>query len=214
MIGLASVLLLGFVLGMRHATDADHVVAITTIVSRQKSVVRAAFIGGLWGIGHTITILVVGGAIILFRLEIPPRLGLAMEFAVAIMLIALGIYNLTGDRWVGRDPGASMRPLAVGIVHGLAGSAAIALLVLAALKDPTWAVGYLLIFGVGTIAGMMLITMGMAFPIAYSARRFANANRILRLGSGVLSCGFGLFLAIHIGAIDGLFAAHPLWTPH
>ena len=93
---LLSVLLLGFFLGMRHATDADHVIAVTTIVSRQRSVRAAAWTGALWGLGHTLTILAVGGAIVLFGLVIPPRVGLGMEFSVALMLILLGILTLTG----------------------------------------------------------------------------------------------------------------------
>ena len=93
---LLSVLLLGFFLGMRHATDPDHVIAVTTIVSRQRSVRAAAWTGALWGLGHTLTILAVGGAIILFGLVIPPRVGLGMEFSVAIMLVLLGILTLTG----------------------------------------------------------------------------------------------------------------------
>ena len=91
-----SVLLLGFFLGMRHATDADHVIAVTTIVSRLRSVRAAAGTGALWGLGHTVTILMVGGAIIVFGLVIPPHLGLGMEFSVAIMLILLGVLTLTG----------------------------------------------------------------------------------------------------------------------
>src|ERR1700746_3025648 len=92
---------IGFFLGMRHATDPDHVVAVSTIVSREKSIPRAGMIGILWGVGHTITILLVGAAIILFGLVIPPRLGLALEFSVALMLILLGVLNLTGAmRWI------------------------------------------------------------------------------------------------------------------
>src|SRR5919206_3544383 len=101
-----SVLALGFILGMRHATDADHVVAVTTIVSQQRSVARAAGLGALWGVGHTATILLVGGAIILFRVIIPPRLGLAMEFAVAVMLVLLGVRSLRAAA-VGRGGTAS-----------------------------------------------------------------------------------------------------------
>jgi len=93
---LVSLLFLGFLLGIRHATDADHIVAIATIVSRQRSLRGSAMIGAVWGIGHTLTILVVGGAIILFGLVIPPRVGLAMEFGVGIMLILLGVLTLTG----------------------------------------------------------------------------------------------------------------------
>src|SRR4051812_25389462 len=142
-----SILLIGFVLGMRHATDADHVVAVTTIVSDQPSLRRASAIGALWGIGHTITILLVGGAIVAFRVAIPPRLGLAMEFAVAVMLIVLGALNLSG-----RSLGATStaRPLAVGFVHGLAGSAFVALLVVAAVPSVWLGLLYLALFGVGT----------------------------------------------------------------
>ncbi len=101
MITLLSIIALGFFLGMRHATDPDHVIAVTTIVSRQRSIRHAALIGVLWGLGHTITILVVGSAIILFGLVIPPRLGLTMELSVGLMLILLGILNLSGImRWI------------------------------------------------------------------------------------------------------------------
>ena len=96
MITLLSITMLGFVLGMRHAIDPDHVVAVTTIVSRERTVFHAAAIGALWGVGHTFTILLVGSAIILFRIHIPPRLGLSMELSVGFMLILLGVLNLTG----------------------------------------------------------------------------------------------------------------------
>src|ERR1700741_5113108 len=96
MTALFAILALGFFLGMRHATDPDHVVAVTTIVSRERTVLHAAFIGVLWGVGHTLTILGLGSAIILFKLTIPPRLGLTMELSVGLMLILLGVLNLTG----------------------------------------------------------------------------------------------------------------------
>ncbi|HZL66282.1 MAG TPA: hypothetical protein VFC29_03020, partial [Candidatus Limnocylindrales bacterium] len=210
---LLTVVGIGFLLGIRHATDPDHVIAVTTIVSRQRSIRHAGLIGILWGMGHTITILFVGAAIILFNLAIPPRVGLTMELAVGLMLVLLGVLNLTGitqwitnwstpvhnharvihshTHWHGEDfhkhvhghapdvhihlerlPQDSpqtalqrigmyqlLRPLVVGIVHGLAGSAAVALLVLTTIRDSRWAIAYLLVFGLGTIAGMMLITM-------------------------------------------------------
>ena len=98
--GLA-ILAIGFLLGMRHATDPDHVIAVSTIVSRERSIVKAGLIGVLWGVGHTLTILVVGAAIILFGVAIPTRVGLTMEFSVGLMLILLGILNL--DRRDGVD---------------------------------------------------------------------------------------------------------------
>ena len=308
---MTSVLLIlgiGFFLGMRHATDPDHVVAVSTIISREKSIPRAGLIGILWGVGHTITILVVGAAIILFGFAIPPRLGLALEFSVALMLILLGILNLTGAmRWIShklspthpqpslaqahehshlhvhasietrevqvhfhphsheasaehhatehhaielrapehqanvperhaqepehhaneiepphwlRAPFAklgwfhSLRPLLIGIVHGLAGSAAVALLVLGTIRSPRWAVFYLLIFGLGTVVGMMLMTLAFAVPMTVAGNRFAWMSRGMVTATGVLSLAFGVVVAYQIGVVDGLFTWHPNWTPH
>jgi hypothetical protein len=265
--GLA-ILAIGFVLGMRHATDPDHVIAVSTIVSRQRSIGKAGLIGILWGVGHTLTILVVGGAIILFDLAIPTRVGLTMEFTVGLMLILLGVLNLTGAmawisekfspahpqvtgshahvhehdskmhlHWHSHSPqrehhGKSLtppewlggkstrlglfhtlRPLFVGLVHGLAGSAAVALLVLSTIREPHWAVLYLVIFGVGTIAGMMLITAMIALPFSFAGYQFVWLNKGLIVGSGLLSLGFGLFVCYQIGFVDGLFTNHPNWTP-
>jgi hypothetical protein len=265
MTAMLAIVLLGFFLGMRHATDPDHVVAVTTIVSRERTMLHAALIGAFWGVGHTFTILVVGSAIILFKLTIPPRLGLTMELSVGFMLILLGVLNLTGImrraiEWIttrGLAPGAHshmisgrmmihthdddgepvlperqslfswypkwgkklgmfhiLRPLTVGIVHGLAGSAAVALLVLTTIHRPSWAIGYLLVFGLGTIAGMMLITAAIALPFAYSLRHFVRLNQGLGMASGLLSLGFGLFLCYQIGIVDGLFTGRPNWVPH
>jgi len=218
-----SMALLGFLLGMRHATDPDHVVAVTTIVSRERRVGRAGGIGILWGLGHTMTILLVGGAIILFDVVIPPRIGLSMEFSVAVMLVLLGVLSLggivrsatpviEGDRWfVFRHQ--SLRPLAIGVVHGLAGSAAVALLVLATISNAIWAVVYLAVFGIGTVAGMMLITVAISIPFAYTARRLAGFNRSLGVASGLSSLVFGIFLIYQIAFVDGLFTGYPHWIP-
>ena len=267
MVSLLSIIALGFFLGMRHATDADHVVAVTTIVSRQRSILKSAAIGAFWGVGHTLTIFAVGVAIILFDLVIPPRVGLSMELSVGLMLIILGLMNVLSFRralpeealhshdglptvhshhhshgdyvhshahshdpdahphaaehtpvaWLDRLLGKTrvyrpLRPLIIGIVHGLAGSAAVALLVLTTIRDARWAVAYLLVFGIGTIAGMMLITMSIAstFRLVGGSLRFSHR---LAMASGLLSLAFGLFLAYHIGFVDGLFTTHPQWTP-
>ena len=106
-----------------------------------------------------------------------------------------------------------LRPLAVGLVHGLAGSAAVALLVLALIKNPWWAMAYLVLFGIGTIAGMMLITAAIGAALAYASRRSSRVERYLRFASGLLSLGFGLFLAYQIAVVDGLITAHPAATP-
>ena len=213
---LLAVLTLGFLLGMRHATDPDHVVAVTTIVSQQKSLLRAARTGILWGVGHTATILLVGGAIIALKLQIggiPSRVGLSLEFAVAVMLVVLGFLTLAGGER--RVADSTTRPVVVGFVHGLAGSAAVATLPQVALiPNPLWAAGYLAVFGAGTIAGMLLVTVSIAAPALFAARRFAGMNRTLRIASGVVSIGFGLFLAHRVGFVNGLFTTTPDWTPH
>ena len=121
MLSAFSAAILGFLLGLRHATDADHVVAVSAIVARERTMRRAAWIGVLWGIGHSITVFVVGGAIIAFRLVIPPRLGLALEFGVALMLIILGFSNLRGGP-SRTDPSHThafdgRKPLLIGTVH-------------------------------------------------------------------------------------------------
>jgi cytochrome c biogenesis protein CcdA len=230
---LLTLLVLGFFLGMRHATDTDHVVAVTTIVTRERSPRAAVGIGALWGLGHTATILLVGGAIVMFGLVIPPRLGLSMEMSVAVMLVVLGAANLTGalrhiDQAAhGASPGHRsdvsskspsrsrlLRPLAVGVVHGLAGSAAVALLVLTTMRDAASALVYLAVFGAGTVLGMMLLTTAMALPIAALGARFGSLERTMARATGLISIAVGLFLAYQIGVVDGLFSAEPSWDPH
>ena len=209
---------LGFLLGLKHATDADHVVAITTIVSREKSFRRAAWIGGLWGIGHSLTVFLVGGALVIFRIAMPPRVGLALEFGVALMLIMLGFNNLRPGAAVPHTHDVPLkfngiRPIAIGVVHGLAGSAAAALLVLAAIPETSYALAYLFIFGVGTIAGMTLITAMLAAPSVYAADRVVRLQHGIRFAAGALSLAFGIFVAREIIVNGGLFSAIPTWTP-
>ena len=107
-----------------------------------------------------------------------------------------------------------LRPLVVGIVHGLAGSAAVALLILATIRQSGWAIVYLLVFGLGTIVGMMLITAAIALPFTYTLRHFARLGEGLAIASGVISLVFGLFLCYQIGFHDGLFTGHLDWIPH
>ena len=273
-LNVVSFLFLGFFLGMRHATDADHVVAIATIVSRERSVAGSALIGAAWGVGHTVTVMAVGTAIIVFGVVIPPRLGMSMEFAVGIMLVLLGVLTLTGVGRVARAAHAHagvsagreldlhdhlhthgdyvhrhqhghcsgahghaeghtplarldrsglgrtafyswLRPFVVGLVHGLAGSAAVALMILSIIREPVAALGYLLLFGLGTIVGMMLITLILSAPFAFTAVNLPKFNWRLRVASGLVSFVFGVVLIYGIGfAEGGLFTDAPIWEPH
>ncbi|HET7439871.1 MAG TPA: high-affinity nickel-transport family protein [Terriglobales bacterium] len=267
MIGLLTIVAVGFFLGMRHATDPDHVIAVSTIITREHNVKRSAMIGAAWGVGHTLTILAVGGAIILFKITLPPRLGLAMELAVGVMLIFLGVKNLGGllnwsaqqapieapmghlqqphyhshgdyvhahqrgqsrkhphdpehnpvarlDRWFTRSSLYQLlRPLIVGIIHGLAGSAAIALLVLSTISNVRWAIAYLAVFGIGTVLGMMLITLTLGSTFSYGQKRFARIGQHFGWAAGLISVGFGIFIAYEIGFVNGLFTSNVHWAP-
>lgn len=208
-------------------------VAVTAIAARHQRIGPAALVGAFWGLGHTVTICVVGGLIILLDLTLPPRVGLGLEFAVGIVLTVVGILNLTGrggflladehhahgadhQHALSAEKGMSqrLRAFLVGLVHGLAGSAAVALLVLATVRDPWLGCVYLLVFGAGTIVGMMLVTVAFASPAALLARRFRWSGERLRVITGLLSIAFGLYVMYQVGLVDGLFLAVPHWDPH
>jgi sulfite exporter TauE/SafE len=220
------VLALGFVFGLQHATDADHVVAVASIVSRTNRFASGALVGAFWGLGHTLTIAAAGTAIVLFNVTVTPRAGLSMELAVALMLMALGVARIVrlqrgrderpgpppdalGFRHVLRTlgPAQAASSAVTGLVHGLAGSAAVALLVLSTVRSPYEAVVYLLVFGLGTIAGMVAITALLSVPFAARVPVVFRFRRALALGTGLLSLGFGLYLAVHVGFVDGLLLA-------
>lgn len=252
------VVALGLFLGMRHAIDPDHVIAVTTIVARQREARAAALTGLLWGVGHSLTVSAVGTAIILFNLTIPDRIGLGMELSVAAMLVLLGLLNIAAflnfrpsiwrrmaarssqvhahahshgdyvhthphghgpdvhphaiDRtpvaWLDRHFGRwriyrPARPLAIGVVHGLAGSAIVALLVLAAVREPGWAAAYLVVFGVGTIVGMMLVTVRIASALKMASGESAVITRRLGFAAGLASIVFGLGFAYQLWSAAG-----------
>lgn len=257
-----SIIVIGFFLGMRHATDPDHVIAVSTVVTREHNVRRSALIGAAWGAGHTMTIFAIGGAIVLFRIELPPRVGLTMELAVGLMLIVLGLKNLRGrfakpvhksradereygyhshdycidsheqsqmhahqrspqqspiaaiDRWFGRvNFYQLLQPLIVGIVHGMAGSAAIALLILSAIPDVCKELVYLGVFGIGTVLGMVLITCTIATTLAYGQKRLLNMGRHFGAAAGLISVVLGMFITYRIAFVDGLLTSHASWVP-
>ena len=231
-----SVLGLGLTLGLRHALDADHLAAVSTMISERKSVFSSVLVGGLWGIGHTAALMVAGVAVILFRVEISEQVASVLEFAVALMLIGLGLRALWklcrggyvhfhahehGDvshvhphihtdqpapttAGTHHGLGPSLRPVLVGMVHGLAGTAALMLLVLSTISSGLVAISYILIFGIGSIGGMMLMSSVVGLPLHLTQIRFAKANLVLRILAGVFCLGFGLHMAYEIGFVDGL----------
>lgn len=257
------ILALGLLLGVRHAFDADHLVAVTTIVSEYKNPLRAIWIGVSWGLGHTTTLFLAGGALLLLNVHISERMALAFEFLVGIMLILLGIQTLMSfrrrkvhihdhrhsddepephkhfhlhetiadhthrhpTRWAnlrkimladiipgehGADKGAltpffRLKSYVVGTVHGMAGSAALMLLVLANVRSTWTGVSYLLVFGLGTVVSMGLISIFISLPFSISGR-MPQLNRAIQTAAGAFSIVFGLGLMYQIGIAGGLLA--------
>lgn len=225
---------LGFVLGLRHALDGDHIAAVSTFVTEERSLWRSSLIGVFWGLGHTGALLVFGIAIAAFRLVVSPSVSRFLEFVVGCMLVVLGANVLrklakgptihihahehdgvphshahvhlgnAGHAHEHRVLRIGGRPFIVGVVHGLAGTAAIMLLVVGAIPSLVLAAGYILIFGAGSIGGMVLISLLMSLPLALAARRVAFLERGLRAASGLFSLGFGVFLAWNVGLIQNI----------
>jgi sulfite exporter TauE/SafE len=225
---------LGLLLGIQHALDPDHLIAVSTIVSEQKNFKWASLIGAFWGLGHTTTLFIVGMLVIGLRVTIPPRLGSGLELLVALMLVILGVNvlrksfgaervhlhthshnpeththfhvheNPKQDHGHGHPFKAMRRPFIVGMVHGLAGSAALMLLVLSTIESPLGGLLYIVIFGLGSVGGMLLLSGIISLPFILTAQRFSLMNRWIRVIAGVASVGFGLFLVWEVGSELGL----------
>jgi ABC-type nickel/cobalt efflux system permease component RcnA len=217
-----AILLLGLLLGMRHALDADHLAAVATLVTRSRSVGHTVLQGLAWGAGHTFTLLLFGGAVLVLGLVLPERAAPALELAVGVMLVALGaevLYRLWRRRVhfhahrhadgaahfhahahageLPHDPdrhehshGFPLRALLVGMVHGMAGSAALILLSLEALRSPAWGLVYIAVFGFGSMVGMAALSVVIALPMQLTSRRLTS--RRLERAHGGLSAVVGL----------------------
>jgi hypothetical protein len=230
-----SILGLGFALGLKHALDADHVAAVSTIVSERKTLLSASVVGTFWGIGHTLSLLAAGVAVVFLHVEISARMSLVLEFAVAVMLIGLGanvlrklargarihvhvhehggrvhVHPHVHDGELEAEPhthhGFELggRSLLVGMVHGLAGSAAVMLLVLSTIPSRAMAFAYVAIFGIGSIGGMLLMSVLMSLPTHLTAARFRGAHVAVQVLAGLFSLGLGLFMAYDIGVVERL----------
>lgn len=204
---------LGLLLGLRHAADPDHVIAVSAIVARHRHPRAAAWVGLAWGLGHGATVVLVGGAIVALQLAVPERLALGFEGAVGLVLIALGLSNLRrAARADARDTHAphaaataGRSPLGsfgVGVVHGLAGTAALALLALAAMPTPAAAIAYLAVFALGTTLGMVAVSLGIGGPLGWAVARPAG-RRAVALATGALAVAFGGWLVAAAGHAQG-----------
>lgn len=228
----AAVLVLGLLLGMRHALDVDHLAAVGTIVSQRSGVCSSSLVGALWGLGHTAALLVVAVAMIVLRVRIPAHVGQWLELGVAAMLIGLGT-NLLRTLWRGghvhshphvhdgrphihphvhamgerdahRHGPSQRRPFLVGMVHGLAGSAGLMLAVLTTIPAPALALAYVALFGLGSVGGMIAMSALLGLPMTLAARRFGRAEWWLRACAAVGSVAVGLRIAWTIGIETGL----------
>ncbi len=222
-------LLFGFLLGVKHALDADHIVAVTAIVSRSRSLFRSVLVGLSWGIGHTLTLFAVGFAVLVFKLTIPERLALSMEFVVGLLLVVLGvplIWQLVvskthvhlhqhGDKRhihshfhhdiPSHDHQHIRRPLLMGMVHGLAGSGALTLLVVSSMSSVAQGLVFLLVFGVGSILGMMLFSGLIGIPFRLTAGLSLRLNLWVRGAAGLISIVLGLFIMWQTAFVADLF---------
>jgi ABC-type nickel/cobalt efflux system permease component RcnA len=234
-VGVFTLFGLGLIFGLKHATEVDHIVAVSTIVSEHRSVIRSALVGALWGLGHTLALVIVGAVVFGFRIAIPISLANLLEFSVALMIIGLGIMTVVrvlrrrADVHVHQhshdglshvhihfhepksehsaNPTAhshevsriGAKPLLVGAMHGLAGSAALTLLVMTQIKSVSLGLLYLGLFGLGSVLGMLVMSGLIGLPFALSGRRLTTVNCGLQTVAGSLSIVFGLWYAYQIG---------------
>ena len=248
-VGVFALLGLGLVFGLKHATEVDHVVAVSTIVSEHRNVLRSALVGGLWGVGHTASLVIVGVLVLVFRVAVPLRVASWLEFGVALMIIALGVLAVTrvlrkradvhlhqhrhshdgpthvhvhfhehGTEHPSVETSDSkpsshshaisqvgFKPLLVGAMHGLAGSAALTLLALTQIQSASLGLLYLALFGIGSTVGMLLMSGLIGLPFALSGRRLTTINYGLQTAAGALSIAFGLWYAYATVVTNGLW---------
>jgi sulfite exporter TauE/SafE len=214
------ILMIGFALGLQHAVEADHLAAVSTIVSEKKSLISASLVGGLWGVGHTISLFIVGALVIFLKLQISETVEGWLEAIVGVMLVVLGINALRklfaaetvhvhkhehgerehvhihthGDGKPESHHRFSLRSIMIGMVHGLAGSAALMLFIVPTIGSPLLALSYILVFGIGSIGGMMAMSFLIGVPMHFTLNKFAILNRGLRLVAGCFSLILGGFI--------------------
>ncbi|MDR4946622.1 urease accessory protein UreH domain-containing protein [Neobacillus cucumis] len=211
MISYISILFLGFILGIKHSIEPDHIIAVSTMVSKSKKLSRSTLTGVFWGIGHTSTLLIVGMILVLMKGELSDKWAMSLEFLVGIMLVYLGMKNMIVDRKKdshqeahNHEKASLIKITLIGFVHGLAGSAAMVLLTMSTVSTVWECALYILIFGVGTIIGMMSFTTIIGIPFVYS-KKSINLDRSLTRLAGSVSFLFGIYYMYNIGVSEGLF---------
>jgi high-affinity nickel-transport protein len=206
-----SAVLLGLLLGLRHAADPDHVLSVSAMVARHGEARAAARVGLAWGLGHGLTVLLAGAAIVLLQLAVPARLTLGLEAVVGLVLIALGVANLRRAAGAhahasfdsARDNGRSpLGSFGVGVVHGLAGTAALALVAVAAMPSPGAAVVYLAVFALGSTLGMVALSLGIGGPLGWAVAQ-PSGRRAVAFCTGALALAFGGWLVAAAGHAQG-----------
>ncbi|MFV9510541.1 sulfite exporter TauE/SafE family protein [Tepidibacillus sp. LV47] len=235
-VGFLEVLMIGFVLGMKHAIEPDHIIAVSTIASQSKSLWRSTLAGVFWGIGHTATIFIVGISFIWIKGEIPETWAMSLEFLVGIMLVVLGVSTIltykknkihvhqhehdgvihshfhhrhhAHDHPKDEKKTSYLKSLMIGFIHGLAGSAAMIILTMSTVHSPLEGAIYILVFGIGTTLSMLTFTTLIGIPFVLSAKH-VQMNQSLTIFAGVLSTIFGIYYMYNLGITEGLFK---LWV--
>lgn len=209
-----SILALGFVLGIKHAIEPDHVIAVSTIASQSKKLSRSSLAGMFWGIGHTATLFIVGIILLMMKGQIPEKWVMSLEFLVGIMLVYLGITTITSFRKTHFHESHNLensskklpyiKAMVIGFVHGLAGSGAMVLLTMSTVNSVMESAIYILIFGLGTVLGMLFFTTILGVPFIFSSKKF-RLNRTLTQITGGISALFGIYYMYNLGVAEGLF---------
>lgn len=198
-----SLLAFGFLLGVKHAFDADHIAALSAIVSKNKSIKSSSLLGMFWGFGHTISLLVVGLVILLLKISIPEKIALSLEFIVGIMLVLLGL-NVIMTIKHNHKHATLNQSLLIGLIHGLAGSAAITLLVLITIKSFWTGMIYILTFGIGSIIGMIIVSSIISLPFIIISGKFKRIHKVMDISAGLISTIIGLSILYDVGFVEGL----------
>jgi ABC-type nickel/cobalt efflux system permease component RcnA len=217
----------GFLLGLEHAFEPDHVIAVTSIISKHKNLKKASILGAIWGIGHTTTLIIAGLIILTLKITIPDKIALSLEFIVGMIIVLLG-FLVIKDLFVNKkhihththDGSTHIhlhshkkdeshnhyhKSFTVGLIHGMAGSASLMLLVLSTMESFIVGIIYIILFGIGSIIGMGVVGGLISLPFVITSKKFSSLNIKIRYITGAVSIIFGVFLMVKIGYLEGLF---------